>query len=119
MEPSSRLVFRVRKIQSWFEWTSAHKLSPHKLHVGKENLLGLLVYKQATVLLGSELVSDAGCTPLVVLVLAEAACTSPGSVLVLAEDGCTGSVLVVAEAECGSTESVLVLADDPASPLLT
>ena len=74
----------------------------------------------ATVLLGSELlVSDAGCTPLVVLVLAEAACATPGSVILLAEAASTGSVLVLAEAGCGSTDYMLELADDPASPLLT
>jgi hypothetical protein len=51
-----------------------------------------------TVLLGSEmLVSDSGCTPLVVLVLTEAACTSPGSVLVIDKAASTGSVLVFSE----------------------
>ena len=49
------------------------------------------LYGAATVLLGSELlVSDAGCTSLVVLELAGAACTSP--VLVLADDSCIGAV---------------------------
>lgn len=62
----------------------------------------LLPESPATVILGSELVSDAGCTPLDVLVLAEAGCTSPGFVLVFAED-----------------PDLLRLADYPASSLLT
>lgn len=77
----------------------------------------------ATVLFGSELlVSAADCTPLVVLVLTEAACTSPGSVTVFllsedvctvfAEAGCIGFVLELAETACTSPGSVLVLAED-------